>query len=54
MCKVSAERPYECLLPYLSNARLCSSRTPVPVDMTSLVMRRISSRRCESFGIPTL
>ena len=41
---VPVERP--CL--YSSIARLCSSRTPV------LVKCRSSTRRCESFGMPTL
>ena len=40
MCKVSAERPYKCPLPYLSNARLCSSWMPVPVDIVSTTIAK--------------
>ena len=55
---VPVERP----CPYLANARLCSSRTPVPVDIISKTIakyarfgktpiRQISTRRCELFDM---
>ena len=33
--------PVECPCPYLSNARLCSSRTPVPVDIASTTIAKV-------------